>query len=602
MKRDSEVKEAYLGVDNSINGCVWKSHNSNMRTVEAICQKYNLPEMIARVLEARDINLDDVESFIDPKIAKLLPNPFILKDMDKAAIRLADAIENKEKIAIIGDYDVDGATSSSLLKLFLDKFELNTIIHIPERDEGYGPSEIAFNKFKKDGYKLVVTTDCGTSAFDILDWATNKGFEVIVADHHEAEVKLPNAYAVVNPKRLDNDDNPCRIMAAVGVVFLLIVAINKVLRDREYYKYKQEPNLLEMLDLVALGTVCDVVPLTGINRAYVKQGLKIIAKRKNVGLVALSDVSGINQYPTAYHLGFVLGPRINAGGRVGVSSTGARLLSCTDLNKATELAKSLQDFNNERKEIENFVLLEAIEQAETVEDVDAPLVFVYSDKWHQGVIGIVAGKLKERYNLPAFVMDIEEDEVKGSARSVDGIDIGAAIIAAKEKGILTKGGGHNMAAGFSLKQEKLDEFREFLKEYINGKVSEKGIVRRYEVSASVDLRAANIEQIEKLSILAPFGASNPEPRFAITHVRIANSAVVGSGHIRCDLTSSNGGRLKAIAFNVADSDLGQALLSNNEEVMHLAGILRVDEWQGRKKVQFIIEDGVFVSKCMRKEK
>lgn len=403
----------------SLGGNLWKIANCDERLSELISQRYNLPAIVARILALRDIAVDEVQNFIEPRLQNLMPNPFVLKDMEKAAKRIAKAVMEHQKVAIIGDYDVDGATSSAVLRLFLEALGVKPEVHIPERDEGYGPSIKAVDDFKALGAQLLITADCGTTAFEVLEYATAQGMDVVVLDHHEAEVKLPKIYAIVNPKRLDeeNDYPYLRYMAAVGVVFMTIVAINRELREQGYFKDNIEPNLMQWLDLVALGTVCDVVPLKGLNRAYVRQGLKIMANRGNIGLTALIDKSAISEAPSAFHLGYVLGPRINACGRVGESCMGNKLLCMQDVYAANNLADKLNEFNAQRKDIEAYVMLSAIEILEGTPQ-SYPIAFVYGKDWHQGVIGIVAGKLKERYNLPSFVMSIEADEVKGSARSI----------------------------------------------------------------------------------------------------------------------------------------------------------------------------------------
>ena len=575
----------------SLSGCLWKAVPCDGRLAEALAQRFNLPILLSSILVSRGVDLDGVLSFLDPKIQSLMPNPSVMKDVDKAAERIAEAIVKKEKVGIIGDYDVDGATSSSVLKLFLENFGLMPDVHIPERDEGYGPSLMAFDNFAKQGIHFVITTDCGTTAFDVLDYAKSKNFDVIVLDHHEAEARLPDVYALVNPKRLDeSDDYPfLKYMAAVGVVFMTIVAVNRALRNRGFYQTYPEPSLLQWLDLVALGTVCDVVPLVGLNRAFVKQGLKIMAQRQNIGLTALADKAGLTGFPASFHLGFVLGPRINAGGRVGDASLGNKLLCCHDPMQAQNIAAQLDEFNAQRKDIENYVLEEAITMLDS-RTSDYPIAFVAGKNWHQGVVGIVAGKLKERYNLPAFVMSIEEDEVKGSARSIPQVDLGALIIAAKEKGLLTKGGGHTMAAGYSLNEDKIEDFRVFAGEYIKEKLGDEEIVSVLEYDGVLDVAGATLEFAESLKALEPYGAGNSEPKFVIKNVRFKNTCIVGSGHIRSILISVQGASLKAMAFRAADNDLGQAMLHNNNELFDVLGTLRCDVWQGRQNIQFIIDD------------
>lgn len=578
--------------EKSLAGNLWKITPFSERNAELIAQRFTLSPIVSTVLAAKGIAPDEVEDFINPKLQRLMPEPYCLKNMQIAAERIADAIQNNEKIGIIGDYDVDGATSTSVLRSFLEANGLVPFIHIPEREEGYGPSVMAFDEFAAQGIKFVVTVDCGTTAFEVFDYAKSKGFEVVVLDHHEAEVRLPNVSALVNPKRLDEEDSDypyLKYMAAVGVVFMTVVAVNRVLRQRGFYQTHDEPPLMNWLDLVALGTVCDVVPLLGLNRAFVRQGLKVMAQRRNLGLKALFDKSNVTEAPRAYHLGFVLGPRINACGRVGEAALGNRLLCAQSEMEANLLADKLNQFNDQRKEIEAYVLLEAIEQLEGTPQ-SYPIAFVTGKDWHQGVIGIVAGKLKERYNLPAFVMSIEADEVKGSARSIPNVDLGALIIAAKERGLLTKGGGHIMAAGFSLNEDKIEEFREFVGNYVKNKLGDEEIVPVLDVEACLDVGGATLSLVEQLEKLEPFGAGNAEPRLMLKNVHIKKSALIGSGHVRCFLSGDNGVSLKAMAFKVADTDLGKELLAPRASLYDVVGVLRRDTWQGRNSLQFIIED------------
>ena len=575
----------------SLNGNIWRMVQTDESWCARVAQAYEVPPYIAQILAGRHIAYDDVSAFLQPKIKDLMPDPYVLKDMEKAAKRTAEAVINGEKIAVIGDYDVDGATSTSELKRFFRAVGVEPMVHIPSREEGYGPSDLAFAEFKQSGAKLVITIDCGTTAFEPLNKATQDGFEIIVLDHHEAEAILPAVYAVVNPKRLD-ETNPYKYleyMSAVGVGFMFLVAVNRLLRQQGFYKTHSEPPLMNWLDLVALGTVCDVVPLLGLNRAYVKQGLKVMATQQNLGLKNLMCIAKMETAPRAYHLGFVLGPRINACGRVGDANLGSRLLSTEDENEAKELAIKFDSFNGERKEIENFVLLEAIEQVEK-EAQEYPMAFAYGDDWHQGVIGIVAGKLRERYNMPAFVMSIEPDEVKGSARSVDGLDLGMLIISAKEHGVIKSGGGHTMAAGFSLTTEQIPEFKKFVGEYVLKHLGQDKIVPVLDIDCAVSLSAVNVGFAANLAMLEPFGTGNPEPQILLQNVQIIKPAIIGSGHVRCLLTSPSGATISAIAFRSADNEIGQALLNNHGDVYDVVGYIKLDEWQGRQKVQMIIND------------
>ena len=575
----------------SLGGNVWNLAETDERQTEILCQRCNISSPMAKLLLLRDIKEPDILNFLTPKLATSMPNPSTLKDMDKAATRIADAIMKHQKIGIIGDYDVDCATSTSVLRLFLTYQGVDTAVHIPEREEGYGPSELAFKEFSDFGADLVVTVDCGTSAFEILDNAA-KDFEIIVLDHHEAETRLPKVYAVVNPKRLDqNDDHPdLGYMAAVGVVFMTVTAVNRILRERGFYTADHpEPNLLQWLDLVALGTVCDVVPLKGINRAFVTQGLKVMANRQNLGLKTLIDNANITEKPDTYHLGFVLGPRINACGRVGKASIGNRLLCSTNPLEAEHLAEEMNTYNQERKDIECYVLEQSIEILEGTPQ-KYPMAFVASKGWHQGVIGIVAGKLKERYNLPSFVMSIEEDEVKGSARSIAGVDLGALIIAAKEKGVITKGGGHTMAAGFSLTEEQIPLFKEFAGEYVKKSLHNQTPHPVLNIDLSINLTGANDNLCQEIEQLKPFGTDNPEPLLLIRNVYFDKTYIIGSGHIKCELTNLAHAKLPAIAFKLADTEIGKHILSRNHDCYDVVGNLRFNRWNNRTTLQFIITD------------
>ena len=580
-----------MASDVSLGGNIWNLPSVDENMCVRMAQTAQIPLSVARILCLRGIDVTQAEDFLYPKIQKLMPDPSVMKDADKAAVRIADAIEKKEQIAIIGDYDVDGATSASVLTRFFRQVGTEPLIHIPSREEGYGPSDLAFEEFNTGGATLVLTIDCGTTAFDVLNRAA-ENFDVIVIDHHEAEARLPQVFAVVNPKRLD-DNNPytyLQYMSAVGVGFMVLVAVNRELRRRGFYRNTQEPDLMQLLDLVALGTVCDVVPLLGLNRAYVKQGLKVMAKMQNTGLKHLMQVLNMQEAPTAYHLGYTIGPRINACGRVGDARLGSRLLCSDNDLEAQMLAEQFNQFNMERKEIENYVLLEAIEQVEG-QPQEYPMAFAYGENWHQGVVGIVAGKLKERYNMPAFVMSVEPDEVKGSARSIDGVDLGALIMTAKEKGVITGGGGHTMAAGFSLIKEQIPEFKKFVGEYISEHLGDEKIAPVLNVDCVLNLSAVNERLAEDIELLEPYGTGNPEPLVMLQNVRICYPQAVGTGgHIRCTLQSAMGNKVSAIAFRVADTDIGSAMLNAKGDLFDVLGYVHCDSWQGNKRVQFMIND------------
>ncbi|WP_343714363.1 single-stranded-DNA-specific exonuclease RecJ [Inquilinus sp.] len=578
---------ALFGVERSAKGARWIGRAADDRLALALSQRHALPEIVARVLAARGVSLDDAPAFLNPTLRALLPDPSVLRDMDRAAARIARAVTAGEGIAVFGDYDVDGATSTALMVRYLRALGIEPQIHIPDRiAEGYGPNAQALEKLRAGGAGLVVTVDCGTTAFDALEGAAASGLDVVVIDHHTAEPRLPKVAAVVNPNRLDQDPGLGQL-AACGVTFLALVALNRVLRQAGIFANRKEPDLLALLDLVALGTICDVVPLTGLNRALVGQGLKVMAQRRNTGLAALADVARVTETVDAYHAGYILGPRINAGGRIGRADLGARLLATEDKAEAARIAALLDEHNVDRKTVEAEVMAAAIAQVEASEA--GPVILVAGEGWHPGVVGIVAGRLRERYGRPSCVVGFEGGIGKASGRSVPGVDLGAAVIAARQAGLLLSGGGHRMAAGFTVRQERLAELRTYLAEHIDGQVDEP-MVPLVELDGTLVVEAATVELAETLCCLGPFGAGNPEPRFALPRVRVVAASVVGSGgHVACTLVGPDGGRLRAIAFRCADQPVGQALL-RRDALLHVAGTLRLDRWNGNTRVQLFIDD------------
>ncbi len=586
-----------LGVQQSFLGRFWHSPEVNNETVSALRQAMDLPEAIARILTGRGFTPNSAEPFLNPTLRTLMPDPSSLADMDKAVVRLQAAIMNREQVAVFGDYDVDGATSSALLIRFFRAIELELTSYIPDRmKEGYGPNAQALLKLGDDGATLIVTVDCGITAYESLASASAAGLDVIVIDHHKAESQLPNAVAIVNPNRLDDTSGQGQL-AAIGVTFLVLVALNRALRESGWYTENsfEEPDLRTWLDLVALGTVCDVVPLQGLNRAYVNQGLTVLNRSQNAGLVALAKAARMDGPPRAFHLGYLLGPRVNAGGRVGDASLGTRLLISDDPDESAALAMRLNEHNADRKEIEAAVLLDAIEMAEGQSDPTASIIFVAGEDWHPGVIGIVASRLRERYDLPACVVARDGGMAKGSGRSVPGVDLGRAVLAARNAGLLFTGGGHAMAAGFVVEDAKLDDFRDFLKANVAEQVAAGGVPSVFTVDAVVSVEGATLDLVRTLSRLEPYGSGNDEPKIAISEAQVVQSDIVGQGHVRCQLSGRAGGRLKAIAFNSVDSDLGHALLNAQGRPVHLAGCLREDTWQGRSNVQLVIDDGAWTA-------
>ncbi|WP_029007451.1 single-stranded-DNA-specific exonuclease RecJ [Azospirillum halopraeferens] len=588
---------SFLNVTRSFTGKRWQARACDERRAWALAQGRGLPEIVGRVLAARGVTEEACDDFLAPTLRSLLPDPSRFRDMDAAADRIARAIMAGEAVAVFGDYDVDGATSAALLRRFFRAAGRELRVYVPDRiAEGYGPNAPALLRLKAEGIGLVVTVDCGVAAFAPLEAAAAAGLDVVVLDHHAAEPRLPPALAIVNPNRLD-EDGGYRTLCAAGVTFLTVVAVNRVLRAAGWYAGgRAEPNLMDWLDLVALGTVCDVVPLTGLNRALVAQGLKVMAQRRNPGLAALADVAGVKEKPDAYHAGFVLGPRVNAGGRIGAADLGARLLSTDDPLEALDLARRLDEHNGERRAVEAAVLEDAIARVEGLAGLDSELVFVAGEGWHPGVIGIVASRLKERYSRPACVVALVEGADgtivgKASGRSVRGVDLGAAVIAARQEGLLLAGGGHRMAAGFTVAADRMADLRTFLTGRIAEQVSAAPLVPTLELDGALSVGAVDAALVDTLARLGPFGTGNAEPRFAVADARVVRADVVGANHVRCILSGAGGGRLKAIAFRALESDLGKALLTSGGAPLHLAGVLRADRWNGREGVQLLIDDG-----------
>lgn len=592
MDGDRPGATAFLNVERSLGGKRWRPRLTDERAALAIAQHLGVPDVLGRVLAARGVGIDDAEAFLDPKLRDLLPDPSHLLDMDKAVARIVAAINTGEKIGVFADYDVDGACSASLLVRFFEALGRELLVYVPDRiAEGYGPNTPALLKLQEQGASLVITVDCGTTAFTPLKEAADAGLDVLVVDHHVAEPMLPDAVAVVNPNRLD-ETSPVGQLCAAGMVFMLIVAVNRALRDAFWYgEGHGEPNLMNMLDLVALATVADVVPLTGVNRALVRQGLSVMTRRDNPGIAALADVARLDETPEAWHLGFMLGPRVNAGGRVGEAGLGVKLLTTNDPDEATGIAMRLDQYNTERREIEAAVLDAAMAQAEQQAESDAALIVAAAEGWHPGVIGIVAGRIKEAFNRPACVISIENGLGKGSGRSVRGVDLGPAVIAAHQAGHLVNGGGHAMAAGFTVAEERLDDFRRFLTEHIENQLAGAVLAPDIGIDGALSPEGATVEFIESLNDAGPFGASNPRPRFVLPAVAPINARIVGADHVSCFLATPEGGkRLKAIAFRTAGTPVGDALLNARGGALHVAGHLNIDTWQGDRKPQLIIED------------
>ena len=574
----------------SLSGKNWILKKYNQEDLKFIKDNFYLDEITSKLISIRNIKRDEIESYLNPSIKNFLPNPNNLKDMEKSTLRSIKAILESEKIGIFGDYDVDGATSTALLGNYFSELNLDYEIYIPDRKkEGYGPSVQGFQELINKKVKIIFTVDCGTLSYDAINFAKKEKVDVIVLDHHQSEIKLPSAFSIVNPNRFDDKSN-LQYLCAAGVTFMFLVSLNRELRTKKWFEQNNiiEPNLINYLDLVSLGTVCDVVPLTGLNRAIVKQGLKIIKTKKNLGLKTLLDICKIESNPSIYHLGYLIGPRINAGGRVGKCSHGANLLLNKDPKYTFKLAIELDQFNRERQILEKDLLQKIL--GDTKDYINDPVLVLSGNNWHEGIIGIVAARLKDKFNKPVIIISVNGDEGKASARSIVGFDIGSVIIAATQKNLLLKGGGHKMAGGFSIKIKNIEKFKSFVfKKYksINENLkSDKPLLLDSVIAPS----AVNLDFYKKVELLSPFGSGNPEPRFIIEDLKTINGKIVGENHIKSVLLGEDGSIIKSIAFNATDKDLGSYLLKKNNKSFNIAGKLSLNEWKGQSNVEFIIDD------------
>ncbi|HMS19692.1 single-stranded-DNA-specific exonuclease RecJ [uncultured Sphingorhabdus sp.] len=577
-------------VQRSILGQTWQWRGTR---ADAGDPDFTPDDLVTQLLLARGVARDDLERHRNPTLRGFMPDPSIFRDMDVAAERLADAVQRGEQLTVYGDYDVDGATSAALLIRLFRELGLEAGYYIPDRLlEGYGPSGEALVRLGDAGNKLVVTVDCGAMAYEALSQAREAGMEVIVVDHHKCAAELPTAFALVNPNRLDEADDAAAHghLAAVGVAFLLAAAIVRVLRGRGYFTDREEPQLMALLDIVALGTVADVAQLKGLNRAFVAQGLKVMAARRNIGLNALAAAARLNRAPTCSDLGFALGPRINAGGRVGKSDLGVRLLTTTDPEEARLIAQELDRLNEERRAIEAQVQ-EAAEAAMAMQHNRA-VALVSGEGWHPGVIGIVAGRIKEKFGKPAIVVAVDADGTgKGSGRSISGVDLGAAIISAREAGLLVAGGGHAMAAGLTVEAGKIDALSDWLDERLAGDVSRAGSEKTLSVDAMVNPRGLNPMLVETLEAAGPYGTGWPGPRVVTGPVRIIKCDIVGKDHVRAIVSGDDGASFKAMAFRQGESALGQQLLHGEHGQKYwLAGRARLDDWGSTPKAELHIDD------------
>jgi single-stranded-DNA-specific exonuclease len=589
------TRRAFLGVEQSACGRMWRDRldESGAARALAIAQRHNIPELLARIVAGRGIEVDQVAAFLDPSIRALMPDPHVLTGMQEAAGRIADAVIAQEDISIFGDYDVDGATATALLARFLRAAGIESGIYIPDRlFEGYGPNVEAIRTLAQRGAKLLITVDCGTTSMEPIAEARRLGLDVVVIDHHQADQQLPAAI-VVNPNRLD-DLSKLGHLAAVGLVFLVIVAVNRVLRLRGFWtELRPQPDLLALLDFVALGTVADVVPLKGINRAFVAKGLIAMRRRDNPGLTALMDAARLSGPPEPWHLGFMLGPRINAGGRIGRADLGARLLMEDDPVETARIAAELDRLNRERQAIELEMLADAEAEAMAslgLEEKGA-VVVTASEGWHPGVVGLVAARLKEKFGRPAFAIALDANGIgTGSGRSIPGVDLGRAVRRAVTEGLLLKGGGHAMAAGVTLAKEALGTFRAYLESTLGAAVESARRDDALLVDGAVSGAGVNAELIAMIGRAGPYGAGHPEPILALPAHTLVYAEEVGQGHIRARLRAADGAIVNAMAFRAVRQKLGQALLQNRGQPLHVAGTVCLDRWNGVERVQFRICD------------
>lgn len=591
-----EDSPAFLGVRQSATGRAWRDRLDPRGTAKAlaITQRYQVPEMLARIIAGRGIDIDAVEDFLDPTIRKLLPDPLTVTEMEAAAKRIADAASRGEKVAIFGDYDVDGATSAALLTWHLRHCGLDPLIHIPDRIfEGYGPNVEAVRGLAGRGATLLVTVDCGTTSIEPLAEAKRLGMDVVVIDHHQCGDELPVVDALVNPNRPD-DLSGLGHLAAVGLVFVTLVAVNRELRARDFWSdVRPEPNLLDALHHVALGTVADVAALTGLNRAFVAKGLIALRRRDHVGHTALMDVARLSGPPEAWHLGFMLGPRINAGGRIGQADLGVRLLLEGDISEAARIAAELDRLNTERRVIEQ--MAEAQAEAEALAslglDDKGSVIVTASEGWHPGVVGLVASRLKEKFSRPAFAIALEPGGIgTGSGRSIPGVDLGKVVREAVHEGILLKGGGHAMAAGVTLKKERLAEFRAFVETALAATVADARHANELFIDGAVSARAVTTDFVNTMNRAGPFGAGNSEPLIALPSHQLVFADEVGQAHLRLRFKSGDGAFVNGIAFRSIGQKLGNALIENRGQLLHVAGSLTIDRWQGSERVQMRVTD------------
>jgi single-stranded-DNA-specific exonuclease len=588
------VQRAFLGVERSVSGNRWVSRldQAGQNRALAMAQTQGMPDLIARVLAGRGVSVEEATAFLDPTIRGLMPDPYTMTDCEKAAQRLLQAVKTGESVAIFGDYDVDGAASSALLYRLLTHFGVPATIYIPDRIfEGYGPNPTAINQLIDNGARLIVTVDCGSTSFEALEAARARNIDVVVIDHHQVGQTLPPCHALVNPNREDDLSGQGHLCAA-GVVFLVLVATLRILREAGDRRVNTI-DLLAWLDIVALATVCDVVPLKGLNRAYVVKGLIAARHQGNAGLSALFRKAGLGGPVTPYHFGFMIGPRINAGGRIGDAALGSRLLALEDNAEAEAIAEQLDDLNKQRQAIEVAMLQEAEAEAlgEYGNGDGASVIVTARDNWHPGIVGLIASRLKDKFRRPAFAIAFNSSGVgTGSGRSINGFDLGRMVRAAVDAGLLVKGGGHAMAAGLTVERSNLGKLRTFFTEKAEKQVAGLTANETLKIDGALGATGATVELIDKLETAGPYGSGHPQPVFAIPAHRLRDSRLVGQSHIKITLEAQDGGRLEGIAFRSVETPLGDLLLNSRGAQIHVAGTLGADHWQGSRRVQLRVTD------------
>ncbi len=588
--------------ESSLNKARWVMPDVSLDELEIIVQRHNVPEMVARLLVQRGVEHEDIKSFLNPTLKDNFPDPFSLKGVGDMAENVAIAIEQGKKFAIFADFDVDGATSSAIMYRFLKSLNIEAKIYIPDRlSEGYGPNIEALKTLKDAGADIVFMLDCGTTAFDVVKAGTDLGLKIIIIDHHEAENNLPECWHVINPKRKDDQSN-LDMLAAVGVAFMVCVAINNRLRDRAFYTNNKinEPNLKAMLDIVALGTICDMVPLTGVNRLFIRAGFSVPYEQLNLGIRSLMSVAGITPPISTYDCGFVLGPRINAGSRIHEADLGAKLLGGDDAEQCKNISWTLNDCNDKRKAIQKTMEEQAIAMVEEQGMAEASFILLDHEDWHPGLSGLVAGRIKEKYNRPTCVVTYAHNmsgvrEGRGSGRSIAGIHIAQSFIDARNAGILEKGGGHAMAGGFTILPEKLEELREFLTSHISKQMQNTDTNVETIIDGVLTTQGVSVDLVDMLqNQIGPFGQAQPEPVFMLKNIRIHRADILGGAHIKVMISDWEGGaRIKAMAFRSVDTPLGDALLSAKTKSLNIIGQLKINEWQGRRSAEMHIVDAAF---------